>query len=273
MRWLLLILVGGCTEHVSGPHYGFRVTDEVVPSTALAAELVGLDIDGQPGVDNRLGDVFAFLNSGLVRVENVQVNTEQAFAMKLLVATLDIETASPDFVAAPVGIRQFAAAPDEVDLEAPTPAQLIGTIDDSGIATAGPGELDAVIAPFGTPLVVHLSAARARLSIRDGRVTGSVGGALLAAEVENITAAWQQSLVPILAADCVPSSSSCTCTHDSPAETLDIEFDADHDCAITIDEITTNPQYRSATAPDLHLDGHPAVSFGYALGAQRVTAP
>jgi hypothetical protein len=175
-----------------------------------------------------------------------------------------------------------------LDANSPTNAALGGRIV-NGTFTGGPGDLSLQISLGGTaPIRLDLIGARAKGSGLSEMMLGTttsggfvLGGAVTKEDIDNkVIPAIQQQLVPIIAEDCTDLTNppGCGCANDSTGKTILSLFDtklADgtdgKDCAVSVDEIKNNSLIVSLLAPDVTINGKPALSLGIKASAIKAT--
>jgi hypothetical protein len=169
------------------------------------------------------------------------------------------------------GTGMFALAPSS-----PPDEVMTGKIT-AGRYAGGPGK---AILPLslsaGDPVLVHLIGARAELpSVTDaGFTAGVLGGGIPATEVDGVLLpAMRDSMNAEIARDCpAPTSPDCGCAWLSAGAGDIALFDkAPADCTISLDEITSNLLIKTLLAPDLIVDGIPALSVGVGISAVPAT--
>ncbi len=160
----------------------------------------------------------------------------------------------------------------------------------NGTFNGGPGEITLQIAlASAMPITLDLIGARAQASMISATAIGmtaggpagtmSTGGAILAGALtqddlnNKVIPAIQQQLVPIIARDCTMLSNppTCGCADGSTGKTILGLFDTNHDCMVSVIEIQTNSLIMSLLAPDVTINGKPALSLGIKVTAVGAT--
>jgi hypothetical protein len=159
----------------------------------------------------------------------------------------------------------------------------------SGTMTAGPGTLTLPLNLAGTtPVWVDLIGAQIQATNMSATAFGSttgvqpnttstggvtLGGGLTTTEIDTkVYPAMATEFASIIAMDCpgCPNGANCTFTHTpscncaagSTAATILGLFDTNQDCAVSTTEIENNSLIMSLFAPDVTINGMPALSFG-----------
>ena len=108
-----------------------------------------------------------------------------------------------------------------------------------------------------------------------------IGGALTEDDLNTkVIPAIQAQLVPTIAGDCTDLASppACGCASGSTGKTILDLFDGglpdtQKDCMVSVDEIKGNSLIQSLLAPDVEIDGTPALSLGIKVEAKKATFP
>jgi len=179
------------------------------------------------------------------------------------------------------GTAQFTLADGQ------TPMELAGPII-GGTFKGGPGEITLQIAlASSNPITLNLIGARSQASGITATTIGTAttGGAILAGALtqddlnNKVIPAIQQQLVPIIQRDCCGAATSpggvtcnpastgtnpnCGCIDGSTGKTILGLFDTNpKDCTVSVMEISTNSLIESLLAPDVTINGTPALSLG-----------
>jgi hypothetical protein len=290
-----LVACGGDsgTPTPTGMHYHYVANKIFVPTSSTESREYGLDLNGDGTVDNQLGATLAALKSqgGF----DVQATIDKAVAEGSIILLVDFQSKSFTSSAG-AGIQVFLGqnpmpAPCngsgdttcghhltgtgtfDVDPSGPTNAALAGKIV-GGTFTAGPGNLSLQIALGGTMAIqLDLIGARVKASgiSETGIGSGTDGGAIFAGAVTKddidtkIIPAIPPQLETVIARDCNmtnPPVMGCGCMSGSTGATIISFFDANHDCAVTTDELKMNSLVMSLLQPDVTIDGKMALSIG-----------
>lgn len=299
---------GGGNIVPEGEHYSYVANKVLVPTTNTQAREYGLDLNADGTVDNQLGMVLSTLGSmGF----DIQATLDEALAVGDIVLLVDFQTKDFANTAAAgiqvflgdtatvmppacnmgemwnettktgCGHHLGGTGSFTIAANSPTNAALGGKIV-GGTFTGGPGNLTLEIALGGTEgIQLDLIGARAKgtgLSA-DGLGTATSGGVVLGGAITKtdidtkIIPAIQAQLVPVIAADCTALSTppACGCMDGSTGKTVLGLFDADKNCSVTVEEIATNSLIVSLLAPDVTIDGKPALSLGIKATATKGT--
>lgn len=297
----------GGTIVPEGPHYHYIVNQAFIPTTNNQAREFGLDLDDNGQVDNQLGNVLSVLagTGGF----DLQGTVDQAVAEGDIILLADVQTS--DFTnTAAAGIQVFlgdnptpAACMDgemydeatgtgcghhldgsgmfSIAANSPDNAALGGKIV-NGKFKGGPGNLSLQIALGGSEAIqLNLIGARAEASgITDAMIgsgtTGGIifGGAVTKEDIDNdVIPAIHMQLEPIIAEDCTSPTEppGCGCAAESTGKTILSFFDTDKNCSVTLEEIKNHSLIVSLLAPDVEIDGKPALSIGLKATAVKAT--
>ena len=277
-----------------GAHSHYVVDKVIVPTTSAQAKMYGLDLNGDGTVDNELGSVLATLSS---MGANLQASVDHAVAVGDILMLADVQTSAFDN-ASDAGFTLYTGqnpnpapclnAQDTVcgqhlqgtgsfDVAAmPRDTPLVGAFA-SGTYTGGPGHLPLQISVLAgsMPLTLDLIGARVKFDATSTNLTsGIIAGAVSQNDLDTkVFPAVQVSLSAQVAADCtnLTSPPGCGCASGSTGATLIGLFDANHDCAISVDEIKNNTLIQSLFAPDVTIEGMPALSAGVGFTAVPAT--
>jgi hypothetical protein len=258
-------LAAACLGSVlPGPEHRQYVIDFVgVPTSAVDAQQYGIDLDGDPAnrPDNALGQILSTL-VGQADAP-VQEAMDGAIADGTILHLLDLDTSAlevrlligKDCDAVPNPLDNFSGSElfhvrEDDPGNPPLPASLL-----TNDLTAGPGVVTLqLIILNGPPIRLPLHGARIEGVFAVDGVTGAkLGGAVIEADVDSLVVpALADSLQTTVAADCAGAPPTC-CSAGSTGESLVELFDADGDCAITLDEVRTNDLIASLLSPDVDL--------------------
>jgi len=265
------VLVAACdgTEApvVSGPHDLYQVTVEHIPVTSQQSAAYGFHDaawgDGKWAI-NQLG--VAFMTASQQGLGDPQASTDDAIAMHQLELTLDVQR-NPEVG----GVTSYVGLASAFDPTSPLHDPLVGTADGE-LVSAGPGELDLAMAPFGTVLPFTLHEAHVELIAGPDDLQATISGAVEPAFVnEELIPSWKVVLDQLVARDCpTQTPPACGCATGSRGLYVINLFDLDHDCVVEVDDLLQNSFLQSATQPDVTFEGEPAVSFGFAVDAAFV---
>jgi hypothetical protein len=276
------------TQH----HY--IIDTQTLAATNDQARQQGLDLDNSGTVDNQLGRVMATLSQmGF----GVQAPLDTAVDRGDILMLIDFEAngflTSParftlfsgaDPVPSPCngagdttcrhhlgGNGSFAIAPGS-----PRDTELAGQMTNgTAITAAGTGHLHfQTVLLTAAPVTLDLIGARVKVTdpSATGIMTGIIAGGVSMTDVNTVLLpAWQQTFDAAMKADCPGAPPTCGCSANSTGKTLNSLFDANHDCTISLAELTNNSLVQSLVAPDVTLDGQQALSLGVAFAAVSAT--
>ena len=277
----------------TGNHSHYVVDRVLVPTNSSQAKMFGLDLDGNGTVDNALGMVLATFSS---MGADVQGSVDHAVDVGDILMLADIQTTAFDN-ASDVGFTLYAgqnpqpapcsSSTDTVcrhhldgtgtfDVAAtPRDPALVGDFV-SSTYTGGPGHLPIQMTVLaGQPLSIDLLGARAKLMATSTNITSGIiaGGVSVTDRDTKIYPAMQLAFTADIAADCTlaPGAPQCGCTSGSTGATLLGLLDANHDCAVSVDEIKNNSLIGSLFAPDITVEGQQALSLGLSFTAVPAT--
>jgi hypothetical protein len=293
-----------------GTHYHYVANAVFVPSNNTQAREYGLDLNGDKTVDNQLGMVLSTLAGMGFKIQDTldKAVAEGDIVLLLDFQTKDFSNTTAAGVQVFLGdsnnVMPAACNSGEtynevsktgckhhldgsgmfsVASNSPTNAALGGKIA-GGTFTGGPGDLSLQIALGGTDAIqLDLIGARSKgsaiteASIGSGTSGGIVfAGAITKADIDGkVIPAIQLQLVPIIARDCTDlgnPGAGCGCKADSTGKTVLGLFDSSpKDCAVSVDEIKNNSLIVSLLAPDVTIDGKPALSLGVKATGVKAT--
>ena len=126
------------------------------------------------------------------------------------------------------------------------------------------------------PVFVHLIGARAAIpSVTDaGFAAGVLGGGIAQTEIDGVVLpAMRDGMNGLIAHDCATKTPpGCGCASSSRGATYLSLFDkSPADCTISLDEIKSNDLIKTLLAPDVSIDGIPALSVGVGMSAVPAT--
>ncbi|ACY17529.1 hypothetical protein Hoch_5041 [Haliangium ochraceum DSM 14365] len=283
----LLVACGGEESSSEPQSYTYVIDSLSAPQTAAeAVESYGLDVDGKAddsnrGVDNALGSLLATLSSmaDLDVASALQAGVDDGSI--ILLAQLD----TPDLEqsdAATVGLylganpNPAACADDadtacrlhlqgdasfEISADTPSDTTLSGALESGGFAMgadSAPGTVPFVLPALddgAEPLQLTLVGARVQVGAvsEDGLAEGVLGGAVPFDEIENtILPLFYEGIADTVATDCSGEAPAC-CTADSAGAGILEFFDADDDCAVSLEEFSGNFFLSLFLNPDVDL--------------------
>lgn len=280
------------------PHYTYVASELEVPTNNSQAREFGLDLNGDGNVDNQLGQVLGTLagqgidvqiameravrkGNALVLFDFQTQSFSSASQASLTVLAGDKSTTSPAPCAGPtdtvcgkhlVGTGTFTVAANQEETTA-----LEGAVADATF-NGGPG---AYSLPFTLDdsgvISLNLIGARARATglSEDGMDSIILGGALDAETVDALYPLITEQIGQQIARDCSGGSPpQCGCEPGSTGGTLRVLFDTGPvDCTVSVTEVRGNFLIASLMAPDVEIDGRPALSVGFKATAVKATFP
>jgi hypothetical protein len=277
-----------------GTHAHYVVDGILVPTTNAQAHTYALDLDGDAVVDNQLGQVLATLASmGF----DDQLTTSVAVDRGDILMLADVQTTSfttatsagftfyvgmnpqptPCTSPADTVCRQHLNGTATFDVaQTPRDPELVGDFVSGTLTTSGGGHLPIQVAiGGGAPITLELVGARAKVTATSTSITaGIAAGGVSQGDLDTkVFPAVQATVMTQITAECTDLSSppQCGCASGSTGATLIALFDANHDCAVSLTEITTNSLVQSLFAPDVMLEGKPAISLGLGFTAVPAT--
>lgn len=282
-----------------GTHYQYVSSEAFVPTNNNQAREYGLDLNGDKTPDNQLGMVLGTLATMNI---DVQGSITDAVLEGSIILLIDFQT--KDFTnTTAAGLKvllgdnpmpQPCTDPDNptpatcgkhldgngmfsIDANSPPSAAVAGKII-NGTFNGGPGNLSLQISlGEGDPVQLDLIGARAKASgiTETGISTVILAGALTENDLNTkVIPAIQGQIGPLIDRDCMnPAPPNCNCTSGSTGATVLNLFDADKNCAVSVDEIKNNSLIQSLLAPDVEVNGTPALSLGIKVVAKKATFP
>ena len=263
-----------------------------LPTTSDEVREFGLDIDG----DGRGDNAFVMVLATLASYFDARSAMDKAIDSGAVIVLADLRTGSlvssvdaslivlrgtnaePVPCSDPMNLgtcRRHLAGSGSFDVEIgaaadePITGGITGAVfaGDSGTMTLP------VMLNRAEPLYLRLVGARARLSEMTDTAIGSgvLGGALLKFEID-------AQVIPYLAAnyqviverDCdTPTQPDCGCISGSTGRTVIALLDTTPDCMVTAAEVGANTIINSLFAPDVMIDGQPAMSFGASVSLAK----
>jgi hypothetical protein len=190
-----------------------------------------------------------------------QASTDEALTMHHLEVTLDVQRH-----AAVAGVASYVGIAIAYDPTSPLHDPLVGTAD-GDLVSAGPGDLELAMAPFGTALPFTLHAAHVELIAGADEMQAIISGTVAPAFVDNdLMPSWKTQLDGIVARDCTTRTPpGCGCVPGSPGQSALALFDSTHDCVVDVADLLASSLVQSATQPDVMRNGQQFLSFGFAM--------
>lgn len=280
--------------------YRYYVIDHLsVPTTTADANQVGLDLDANGTVDNKLGSVIATLTTLGVDAE---ATVTQSIDRGDSILLARIGTTS--FADAPQATFQTFAGTDpsiepcngESDTECrhhlqgtasfsamsdPTGKPMLGSFGGGTFYGTG-GELVVRLAVLGAdPIDLVLMGSKAQIQMATDTQIGNaqLAGAVSQDDIDNkVLPAVHENMTAAVARDCTAPTSppTCGCADNSDGKSALGMFDKDPvDCSISFTEISDNTLVKAMLKPDVTIDGKMGVSLGVTATAvmAQFTAP
>ena len=284
-----------------GTKYTYVVASATVPaSAAQATKDFGIDLDADGRKDNALGSVLATLKGQGLDVQPTLTDAVQSGSIILLAEfqTKSFTAASASGLRIYLGDNMMVTPPActdplmiatcgkhltgtgafKVSATSPTDALVSGPIV-GGTFKGGPGTISLQISLTAgqAPLQLDLLGARAELTgISETGVTkGIVAGAISKSDLDTkILPAIKGQLDTLVAAcpDAPKTPPACGCASGSSGAQILALFDTTPaDCSVTLEEIKDNSIIKTLLAPDVVIEGVPALSLGLGVTAVKGT--
>ena len=267
----------------------YVIDHEHLPTNTTEAHMYGLDLNGDGTVDNQLGMVDAtFEGMGLSTQPGVDHVIDTGAVMMLAdLEAADLTTAAtasftmydganampaPCNGSADTTCRHHLAGTATFDVAATSAhdTPLAGAVA-ANVFIGGPGQLHFPISLLGATVSLQLIGARVKLTgVTDTGVTGIIAGAIPQTVVNStLIPALRLGFTAQIAADCnaLTSPPTCGCLDGSRGKMILGLLDANHDCALTDDEVRNNSLIMALLAPDVSIDGQMALSMGVGVTA------
>jgi hypothetical protein len=262
----------------------YVIDHEHLPTNNNQTLMYGLDLDNDGNVDNALGMVeAAFAGMGFDDQPAVDhVIDTGAVIMLADLEAMDLTTAATASFTTYTGADPMPAACNgsadttcrhhlagtatfELATTSAHDTPLAGAVA-ANVFTGGPGQLHFPVTVLGATVSIPLIGARVKFTaISDTAITGVVAGAISQTAIDStLIPAMRLGLTAQIANDCnaLTSPPACGCTDGSRGKTFLGLLDANHDCAVTDDEIKNNSLIMSLLQPDVMIDGQMALSMG-----------
>lgn len=285
-----VLLAAGCAPDVSssppdamvrpdalmpvGDHHAFVLDSITLPTDDAEADQLGLDLDGDGVVDNKLGGIVSLLAAGgadINAIVTAQIDQGELIHLADLQASaLDDATASAMYVwkganpSPPPCLDDFdtlcrrhldGTGVFDVTTAMPGDALIVGAVT-AGHFSGGSGiiVLEVPLLISETPLVLKLIGARAEVDVSTtGLTAGKLAGAVPDAYIQSdVLPQLHQLLGVVVAEDCFGTAPNC-CIVDSDGEQAVGLFDADDSCTISLMELQDNALLDALLAPNVDL--------------------
>ncbi len=277
-------------EPATGTPHHYVVSKEHVPTTTTEANTFGLDLNGDGTVDNQLGMVLAsFATQGFNSQTAADTDVNNGTILMLGdFLTTDFTTASDAGFTIYAGANPMPApcnGPTDTtcrhhltgtgtfDISATSAhdAPLVGNVV-AGTFTGSPGTLTIQLPILTASAQVPLIGARVKIvgATATGFTNAIVGGGITQQEITtNLYPAIATAITAHIAADCNVAAGppNCGCTSGSTDATILGLFDANHDCTISLTEVSGNTLITNLFMPDVTIDGQLALSVGIGIEA------
>jgi hypothetical protein len=288
---------GDASSMPTGSHTHYVVNRMMVPTTTAEEQLYGLDLTGGGLVNNQFGGILTTLTMlGL----NPQLATTTAINEGEISLLADVQTTSftdasatgfttyfgtnpmpPACNGVTCGQQLTGTAMFTVAGNSPHDAELLGVAQD-GTFLQGRGQLWIELALVSEGAIeLGLIGARVQLTgvSASGITSGILAGGLPQSTLDvSVLPALVASFDSTIQAQCcgTPSSPQPTCNYNATPScgcssgtgaTLLAVFDTSHDCTVSLPEFENNPLIKSVLAPDMTINGAPALSVGVGFSA------
>jgi hypothetical protein len=267
-----------------------------VPTSNPEATEFGLDLNGDRVNDNQLGAVLAALKSQgfdvqsaitgavdqgdiilLMDVQTPSFSSSGGTGLQVKLGTKAGAMPAPCTDAADMVCRKHLDGTGSFAVDTantPEGAVVAGKIV-GGTFTGGPGNISIKIA-LGSAEGVQLDLIGARAKASGMSETGIesviLAGALTEGDLNTmVIPAIHAQLLPLVAEDCLNTTPpGCGCVDGSTGKTVMNLFDTmPKDCVLRVEEIANNTLIKSLLAPDVTIDGQPALSLGIKVQAVK----
>lgn len=266
---------GGAGGQAPLVHFGFVFNQVTMPASPAEATAVGFDLNGDDRVDNKFGQVTATLTQqGFAINDGITIATQDGTTLVLA----DLQAASLSDSATATFATYYGADPNPTPCAAPsdcghhldgTGSFTIAATSPSVTPTPGSvaassftgvgGQLPFAFGFLGGVLDLSLHDAHVELSTLSdaGFDPGRIGGSIPQSDIDaKIYPALVTAFSAVVARDCTGNTPpDCGCAASSAGRTYIQTMDANHDCAVTLDEIQANAAISNLFAPDLDTDG------------------
>lgn len=273
--------------------YTQYVLDDVrLPADATEAAAYAFDLDGDASADNGVARVLAayaamgFQNQQVLDVwlargqaimlaqlgaEDFTNDADATFALYHGAQPMPPACAGPGFTNC--GKHLLGTGSFIVD-GAPVPA--LGGAIANGVLAAGPGPLAVQFSlGYSPPIRVQLVGARVELTPTGTTLAGKIGGAIPQSEITaNVLPALRESFATAVYLECDPFGDppACDCAAGGLGEKVIGQLDtAPADCGISLAEVQADVATAALLAPDVVVDGQPALSIGLGVTAVHGT--
>jgi hypothetical protein len=257
-----------------GEHQKYVVDSATLPVTEDDAQALGLDLDGDGDVDNKLAVVTQLLASGGA---DVNFNLAQQIAFGDVMHLADLQATSlVDATASAIyvwmganpsptpclgpgdtvcGRHLTGTAHFDVANTDPVAAMTFGRVS-GGHYSGDRGKLTLEIPIIATaaPLTLEIIEARIEVDVAPGALTnGRIAGAITAEFIhDHLLPQLQDAFAVEIVVDCTGVSPNC-CFDDTNGKQLIDLFDADGSCTVSLQELRDSSVLGSVLAPDVDL--------------------
>jgi hypothetical protein len=294
----------------TGPHYHYVASRVLVPTQTGDATKYGLDLDGDGNPDNALGNLLTALSTQGINAQtsideavfdggiSLLADLQTSDFMNAGTAGIQVYLGSDSNPAACMAGEMVTCgsgadatctgcqhqlqgnAMFSIDPSSPMDAALAGPIV-GGTFKGGPGNLSLEISIGGAAATeVDLIGARVQgtglsataLGTQSDDSTGVIfGGAIPETSLDSMVI---PSIVPViqnvLTTHC-PNAMPNACNCDATGNTVLGLFDSNHDCMVSAMEIINSSFGMTLLAPDVTIDGMPALSLGVKMYGVNAT--
>ena len=266
----------------TGIQYHLVTNKLMIPTTQEQTQAFALNVDGdsQQHLDNMFGGLFTLLASAAQGIElqstlDQAINTGQIVSLHVVKADDPLNDSSVSWSIFLGQKSQSAPRFDGsdkfmLDPAMPTNSPIVGSLT-NGHFTGGPGMAQVQIFLLGQPVDVNLIGVRIEADLSaTGCANGKLGGGVTVDE-------FHSKLLPAIAG----GLNQLIKTNKTMGNTLLQTFDADHNGAITVQELESNPLLMIAVSPDLDLldasgkfnPGQDGVKDSYSVGLGFTCVP
>jgi hypothetical protein len=267
----------------------YVIDKHILPVSNAQARELGLDLNDDATVDNQLGLVMAtFVGQGI----ETQPGADRAIDRGEILTLVDLEAngfadgdarfalytgenpqPSPCANGADTVCRRHLDGNGTFDVASAPDAPLVGELA-GGVLLTEAGRLHVGLSLMSAPTTYELLGARVKVtSPSDAEITsGVIAGAITQSDVDLVLIpSWALEIDAIVAADCPGAPPTCGCAGGSQGGVYHSLYDANQDCSVSAQELRTNSLIMSLLAPDVTIEGAPAISLGFGFTAKKAT--
>lgn len=255
----------------TGAHNTYVINELILPTSAIEAGQMGLNVDANEGIDNAVGNIIQAISQ-----IGPQIDVAQAFndfladgtwILLIDVQATDLRNASgavgrmlpginpaisPCTTEDDCGKHLVPGTQFDVDHSVPFKADIVGSIE-NGTLLAGPNKasiyIDLKDALPIAPFTLNAVGVKTETSTAPDSAHGVLAGGVHAEEFKD---AVYPVFVAIVERDCTAGASPC-CEADSPGEAILESLNIDDDCVMTEAELRQSSALEFAFRPDVDL--------------------